>query len=126
MRAASPSMLPSLSLRGERGFCCVIGNKSGPRSIEFIGRKLGSPLGLGQSERHVQIMGTTRADRRDVMNGERADDGVSAADAFDVEVPDELKAHAPCVASCPFDRTRMPRDEESAGVLDGRFVGGCV
>lgn len=60
------------------------------------------------------------------MNGERADDRVSTADAFDVEVPDELKAHSPCVASCPFDRAKMSRDEESAGVLGGRLVGNCV
>ena len=123
---SSTSLLLSLSLRGKPGFRRVKGYESGPGRVEFICRKLGSPLRFGESERHVQIMGAMRADRRDVMNGECADDRVSAADAFDIEVPDELKAYSPRMAFCPFDRARMPGDEKSAGALDGRLVRGCV
>ena len=67
--AYSLSLIARLSLRGKRGFRRVKGYESGPSSVEFIGRKFGSSLRLGQSERHVQIMCATRTDRRDVMNG---------------------------------------------------------
>ena len=104
----------------------MISNEPGPCGVEFIGRKFGSSLLLGQSERHVQIMCATRTDRRDVMNGQRADDRVTAADTLDFEVPDKLQAYPPGMTPGPLDRTRMSGDEESTVALGSRLVRNCI